>query len=135
MVQDNLNPFRICERLLKYESRFKYGDNARYHFYSINYDYPRKQSRRIQQRVNARNQRNEIWRNYNTNVNYVPPTKTTNAPKPTKTTVVSEPILPKPTKTTVEPEPILPKPTNNHYLPYLFESTIGLRVLITKFVL
>ena len=64
----------------------------------------------------------------NTNVNYVPPTKTTNVP--TKTTVVSEPAK------TIPPKPtVFPKPTNNHYLPYLFGSTVGLGVLITKFVL
>ena len=66
----------------------------------------------------------------NTNVNYTPPPLPTTVPKPTKTTVVPEPvktILPKPT--------VFPKQTNNYYLPYLFGSTVGLGVLITKFVL
>ena len=66
----------------------------------------------------------------NTNVNYVPPpTKITNVPKPTKTNV------PKPTKTILPKPTVFPPSTNNHYLPYLFGNTIGLGVLITKYVL
>ena len=64
----------------------------------------------------------------NTNVNYVP--------------VVSKPPLPsKPVPLSPKPKPtssLLPKPTvvpSNNHLPYLFGSTIGLGILVSKYVL
>ena len=48
----------------RYKRRSRHGYHARYYFNSIKYDYPQKQSRRLQQRLDARNQHHEIWCKY-----------------------------------------------------------------------
>ena len=57
----------------------------------------------------------------NTNVNYVAPTTTKKPPVAPAT--LTSPVVPKPTKA-----------PDNH-LPYLLGSTIGIGILVTKFVL
>ena len=68
----------------------------------------------------------------NTNVNYVPvASKPTLPSKPVPKTT---PLSPKPKPTSLLPKPTVVPSSNNH-LPYLFGSTIGLGILVSKYVL